>query len=99
VEIIAAYPDEDLDALTDPQVLEGLKGAARQQASESRAVAFIADGLLNGSDALLFDAEHREGVALKMMVPYTRHRFPRRVTLDHSQGVLQLGAAQVWASD
>ena len=99
VSMLAAYPGDDLDALTEPQVLEGLKSGVQQQAGEYRAVAFVADGLLHGADAILVDLEHREGVALRMMVPYRRHRFPRRLSLNHADGALQRVAPEVWAND
>ena len=97
VSMLAAYPGDDLDALTNPEVFDGLKDGVQQQAGEYRAVAFVADGLLDGADAILVDLEHREGVALRMMVPYRRHRFPRRVSLNHAQGALQRVDPEVWA--
>lgn len=51
-------------------VLEALYDGARGSAADLRAVAFVADVLLDGSDALRVELEHREGRCLVVHLPY-----------------------------
>lgn len=54
------------------QVLDALYEGARAEAASHRAVAFVADVRANGSDAVRIELEHREGVALVLLIPYSR---------------------------
>jgi len=75
-------------------VLDGLYAGARQSKDEHRAVAFAADVKANGSDAVRVELEHREGTTLVLLVPYTRSRFKKTVTLGQMLG--GLGERRIW---
>lgn len=76
-------------------VLDALYAGARESREEHRAVAFAADVKANGSDAVRVELEHREGTALVLVVPYTRSRFKKTVTLGRMAG--GVGERRVWA--
>lgn len=82
--------DPDLGDHPHPeQVLAGVYDAARATAAENRAAAFVTDVLVNGSDAVQVELEHRDGIALVVVVPYTPgtyKRFPKFGRLSVSQG-------------
>lgn len=67
-------------------VLDALSSGARESRQELRAVAFAADVKANGWDAIRVELEHREGTALVLLVPYTRNRFKKTVTLGQMSG-------------
>ena len=52
------------------RVLAGVYDGARATAGENRAAAFVSDVLINGSDAVQVELEHRDGIALVVLVPY-----------------------------
>ena len=61
------------------QVLAGVYDAARATAGEIRAAAFVSDVLITGSHAVQVELEHRDGIALVVLVPYkpaTLNRVP-----------------------
>ncbi|WP_243057179.1 hypothetical protein [Nocardioides sp. SR21] len=71
------------------QVLAGVYDGARATAAENRAAAFVTDVLVNGSDAVQVELEHRDGIALVVVVPYTPgtyKRFPKFGELRVAQG-------------
>jgi len=81
-------PDEALDDLYDE---------TRENAAAIRAAAFVSDVQVNGSDAIRVELEHRDGVALTVLVPYTPlglKRFPRLGVMSASPG-----ESRVWATD
>lgn len=90
--------DPDLGEHPQPeQVLAGLYDGARASAADVRAAAFVVDVLVDGSDALRVELEHRDGVALVVLVPYTPlglKRFPRFG--DMSVGP---GEPRIWIAD
>ena len=63
------------------QVLDVLYAGARQRTDEHRAAAFVADVRAGGGDAIRVELEHREGTALVLLLPYSRSRFSKKVTL------------------
>jgi hypothetical protein len=76
-------------------ILDGLYAGARQSQDEHRAVAFVADVKANGSDAVRVELEHREGATLVLLVPYTRSRLKKTVTLGQiSAGP---GERRIWS--
>lgn|SRR6476469_5046646 len=95
VEVVAADPGiDEPPASTD--VLDALLDAARDAATTRRAFAFVADVLLlDDQDALRVELEHREGVALQVLVPYRRSRFRKAVTFGEMS--LDLVEPRVWA--
>lgn len=52
------------------RVLAGVYDGARATAAENRAAAFVSDVLVEGSDAVQVELEHRDGIALVVLVPY-----------------------------
>jgi hypothetical protein len=52
------------------QVLASVYDRARAAAGETRAAAFVSDVLVEGSDAVQVELEHRDGIALVVLVPY-----------------------------
>ena len=64
-------PDAGLGDHPQPdRVLAGVYDAARATAGENRAAAFVSDVLVEGSDAVQVELEHRTGIALVVLVPY-----------------------------
>jgi hypothetical protein len=74
-------------------VLGVLYDAVRSAAS-LRAVAFVADVRVHGGDAIRVDLEHHEGVTLQVVIPYSRSRLRKNVTLGEMS--LSGGKARVW---
>ncbi|HKC27634.1 MAG TPA: hypothetical protein VKB75_06445 [Jatrophihabitans sp.] len=68
------------------QVLDALYQGARAEAASRRAVAFVADVRANVGDALRIELAHREGVALVLLIPYSRTRFTKKMTLGQMSG-------------
>ena len=52
------------------RVLAGVYDGARAAAAENRAAAFVSDVLIEGSDAVQVELEHRDGIAIVVLVPY-----------------------------
>jgi hypothetical protein len=77
-------------------VLAHLYDGGRTTASIARAAAFVADVRANGSDAVRVELEHQEGVALVVLLPYTRSRFKKTVTLG--QMSVAEGQPRIWSS-
>ncbi|KQP84567.1 hypothetical protein ASF35_06675 [Aeromicrobium sp. Leaf291] len=67
--LLGADPGEG-DHPDSTSVLEALYAGAGANADELRAVAFVADVLLDGSDALRVELEHSEGACLVVHLPY-----------------------------
>ncbi len=64
-------PDAGLGEHPQPdRVLAGVYDGARATAGENRAAAFVSDVLIEGSDAVQVELEHRDGIALVVLVPY-----------------------------
>jgi hypothetical protein len=76
------------------EVLTALYEEARASAGGLRAVAFVADVWASGSDAVRVELEHREGVAVLILVPYTRSRFRKTLSLKPMR-VLP-GEVRIW---
>jgi hypothetical protein len=75
-------------------VLTALYEGAREAASSQRAVAFVADVRLDGSDAVQVELEHAEGVALVIALPYSRSRFKKAVTFGAPRA--SAGRQRIW---
>lgn len=78
------------------QVLAGVYDGARASAAENRAAAFVTDVIANGSDAVRVELEHRDGIALVVVVPYkpsTLNRVPKFEQMSVAQG-----EPQVWTA-
>lgn len=77
------------------EVLNALYTGAQETRGEYRALAFVADVKANGSDAVRVELEHQEGTALVLVVPYSRSRFKKTVTLGNMSG--GVADRRVWA--
>jgi hypothetical protein len=77
------------------EMLAMLHEAARQHAEGFRAVAFVADVLVDGKDAVQVESEHREGIAIGVVAPYKKGRFRKK---DVTFGTLSAvpGTRRVW---
>lgn len=76
-------------------VIDALRRAASQD-DTLRAVAITADVVAGGSDAIRIEFEHREGVALTLLAPYSRSSEANSVML----GDLSAGSAErkIWSA-
>ena len=83
------HPDSD-------EVLASLYDGARTNAPNIRAAAFVADVRADGSDAVRVELEHQEGVVLVVLLPYTRSKFRKALTLG--QMSVSQGEPRVWVA-
>jgi hypothetical protein len=75
-------------------VLADLLAAARSVSDAMRGVAFVADVLVQGSDAVRVELEHAEGVALVVLLPYSRSRFKKSVSFEPMS--VAAGEMRIW---
>ncbi|KQW53624.1 hypothetical protein ASC77_04980 [Nocardioides sp. Root1257] len=78
------------------RVLAGVYDGARAAAAETRAAAFVSDVLVGGSDAVQVELEHRDGIALVVLVPYQPATF-KRVPAFREMSVAP-GTQRVWTA-
>lgn len=93
ITMLAADPDLG-EQPPSQQVLDALYRGAQAEADTRCAVAFVADVRARGGDAIRVELEHREGATLVILVPYTRSRFSKKVTLG--QMSVGLGERRTW---
>ena len=87
--------DSDLgDQPPSQLVLNALYRGARAEAETRRAVAFVADVRAGNGDAIRVELEHREGTTLVILLPYTRTRLSKNVTLG--QMSVSFGERRIW---
>ena len=77
-------------------VLEHLLGGLRDQAGGLRAVALVADVRVEDSDAVRVELEHRDGQAIRVLLPYKKKRLRRGV--DYGALVAGPGPSHIWSS-
>ncbi len=94
VEMMAADPGQG-DRPPSTEILNLLYQGARESAETRRAVAFVADVRIEGGDAIRVELEHREGTSLALVIPYTRSRFRRTVSLGQMSG--GAGESRIWS--
>jgi len=75
-------------------VLRALYDGARASSRDRRAFAFVADVRVNTSDAVRVELEHREGVAIVVLVPYNRSRLKKKVAFGQISG--GMGQPNIW---
>jgi hypothetical protein len=75
IAMIAGYTGTEQPPSTE--VLEVLYEGLRKKAEENRGAAVVTDVRLKGegTDAIQVEVEHREGIALKVFLPYRTKRF------------------------
>lgn len=89
IEMMAADPGHG-DQPPSAEILDLLYQGARESAATRRAVAFVADVRIESGDAIRVELEHREGASLAIVVPYTRSRFRKTISL----GVMSAGPGE-----
>jgi hypothetical protein len=94
VVMVAAGPGQG-DQPPSTEILDLLYRGAREAAGTRRAVAFVADVRIEGGDAIRVELEHREGTSLALVVPYTRSRFRKTISLGQMSG--GLGEPRIWS--
>ena len=79
VRLKAAYDGGDRPAAQD--VLDSLHEGVRSQRGSIRAAAFVADVKVPGKpgDAIRVDVEHTEGIAIAVLLPYSKRRLGRGI--------------------
>jgi|GEM_PF-1100259 len=92
-----AAVDDSSAPLESEAILRGLYEGARARADDQRAVAFVADVLARGTYAVRVELEHREGVALVVLLPYKRSVFKKTVSLK--QMSVSAAPPKVWSTD
>jgi hypothetical protein len=91
MKFLAAY---DNPQVTTRDLLGMLVEGARNEASSYRAVAIVADALIEGKqDAIRIDIEHRDGQAIWIAVPYTKRRFRR---IEYGEMIAADGVPRIW---
>ena len=94
VRLVGADPG-DGEHPNSSDVLTLLREGITADRDSLRAAAYVADVLVEGSDTVLVQLEHREGTALEVLVPYARSRF--RKTLKTGGLSVQAGERYAWA--
>ena len=90
---LASYSGEQ--GATSRDLLEMLVQGAREQASSYRAVAIVADALIEGKrDAVRIDIEHRDGNAISIALPYSKRRLGRGI--DYGEMIAAEGVRRIW---
>ena len=93
--LTAAEPGLEESPSSD-QLLATLHEGARANATTTRAAAFVADVRADGSDAVRVELEHVEGVALVVLLPYTRGRFKQAPTFGEMS--VSRGEPKIWGA-
>jgi hypothetical protein len=75
IALIAGYTGTERPPSTE--VLDILYEGLRSKAEQNRGAAIVADFRLQGeaTDAIQVEVEHRDGIALKVFLPYRKKRF------------------------
>lgn len=93
IKFLAAYAGES--SVMSRDLLAMLVEGAREQAASIRAVAIVADALIEGQqDAIRVDIEHRDGHAIAIALPYRKRRFGRGI--DYGELVAADGERRIW---
>lgn len=79
------------------EILEWLYEDARRDADRLRAVAFVADVVSSGRDAIGIQLQHREHIAIGILVPYLRSRYHKQVSLGQVRATS--GVPRVWLDE
>jgi hypothetical protein len=93
VKLLAAHAGEGASSSRD--LLAMLVDGARNQASSNRAVALVADALVERKqDAIRIDIEHRDGHAIALALPYTKRRLGRGI--EYGEMIAAEGMRRIW---
>lgn len=94
VEMMAADPRQG-DQPPSTEILDLLYQSARESAGTRRAVAFVADVRIEGGDAIRIELEHSEGTSLALVIPYTRSRFRKTISMGQMSGGVE--EPKIWS--
>lgn len=98
VELIAGRgADASDDKPSSESVLASCEAILQSRRAELRAAALVADVRTSASEAIQVDLEHTEGPALRVLLPYTRHRLGR--VKGYGDLLASEGQRRVWTSD
>jgi hypothetical protein len=94
IAMIAGYTGTQKPPSTE--VLEMLYEGLRSKAEENRGTAIVADVRLKGeaTDAIQVEVEHRQGIALKVFLPYRKKPFGGG--LETGQMRAEAGERRIW---
>ena len=88
-------PESLGDSPTTEEVLESLYAEAPAYAASQRAFAFVADvSDADGRPGVRLEIEHKDGVALVLLVPYTREAAGEPITYGEMHGAVR--HMQIW---
>jgi hypothetical protein len=92
--LVAGYTGTERPPSTE--VLDILYEGLRSKAEENRGAAVVADVRLRGedTDAIQVEVEHRDGIALKIFLPYRKKRFGGG--LETGQMRAEGGERRIW---
>jgi hypothetical protein len=95
IRMVAGYTGTERPPSTE--VLDILYEGLRSKADEDRGAAVVADVRLRGeeTDAIQVEVEHREGLALKVFLPYRKKRFGGG--LETGQMRAEAGERRIWS--
>jgi hypothetical protein len=94
IAMIAGYTGTEKPPSTE--VLAVLYEGLRTKAEENRAAAVVSDVRLRGegTDAIQVEVEHREGIALKVFLPYRKKRLGGGLATGEMRG--EAGERRIW---
>jgi hypothetical protein len=88
-------PESLGDSPTTEEVLESLFAEAPAYAARQRAFAVVADGSVpGGRPGVRLEIEHKDGVALVLLVPYTRAAAGEPIAYGEMEGAVR--PMQIW---
>ena len=98
VEFIAGRgPDDGDDQPSSEAVLASCETILKSRRDELRAAGLIADVRTADGEAIQVDLEHAEGAALRILLPYARHRLGR--VKEYGDLSASMGIRRVWSGD
>jgi hypothetical protein len=93
--VFVSGPESLGDSPTTEEVLEALYAEAPAYAASQRAFAFVADVTdADGRPGVRLEIEHKDGVALVLLVPYTRAAAGEPITYGEMEGAVR--RMQIW---
>jgi hypothetical protein len=94
--LLSADPAAVGDRPASMDVLNHLLGGLLEQAGDLRAAALVADVRVADSDAVRVELEHRDGQAIRVLLPYKKKRLRRGV--DYGELGAAPGQPHIWRS-
>jgi len=93
--MVAGYAGTERPPSTE--VLDVIYEGLRSKADENRGAAVVADVRLRGeeTDAIQVEVEHRDGIALKIFLPYRKRRFGGGIETGEMR--TEAGERRIWS--